>query len=123
MTFWSFFSLNGPSGPDTPWGNPTLCVLDTLRLIIIVLGLLCLLDTPRLIYLSTVLGQRIRILACTLFSIVAILTEYNHIGDYAHWRLAVNLIATVCMSWGYWSFQRWETGPTYSNKSGSDGAA
>ena len=115
MTIWSFFSLVGPSGPNKPWGNDTLVVLDSLRLLIMILGVMILLSTPMIIHRATVLGQKVRILGCSLFSLVAILTEYNHFGDYAHWRLAVNLIATVCTAWGYWSFQRWETGPTYSN--------
>lgn len=114
MNLIQFFSLNAPGGPNTPWGNLAIAVLDTLRVIICIFAFMILGLTPSTIKRANTVGQRSRLLGAGLYAIVAVLTEYNHIGDYANWRLVVNLVATACIAWGYWSAIFWETGSTYS---------
>lgn len=96
-------------GPSTPFGSTGFVVLDSLRVIVLVLGLFTILSTPRAMMKSHTLGQKARLGATALFIFTAIVTEFLHLGDSAHWRLLVNLVASVFAAWGTWAFLRWET--------------
>jgi hypothetical protein len=98
-----------PEGPNLPFGNSALIILDTIRLLVISLGGTFLLFVPAaIIRTHRSGGQSLRIGATALFILGAIGTEYDHIGDYAHWRLVVNIFATVGATYGMWSLFNWE---------------
>lgn len=103
----TFFSA--PQGPGMPFGDSTLIVLDTIRVIILSLGGSVLLATPyAMIRTRLTAGQSIRFGALALFLLAAMGTEFDHIGDYAHWRLVVNIFAVIGAAYGMWSHFTWE---------------
>lgn len=101
-------SFYPPDGPSTPFGTTGLIVLDSIRVLIMVLGFLTALGTPHAMIVSHTIGQKARLGATALFILAAISTEYNHLGDYGHWRLLVHLFAASFAAWGVWALLRWE---------------
>jgi hypothetical protein len=100
-----------PNGPDMPFGTPALIVLDSLRMLILVLGVFVILMTPACMIRSRLSGgQLMRFFSLGLFVVIAITTEYSHIGDYANFRLVLNIIAAITAAWGVWSLFRYEEG-------------
>ena len=98
-----------PPGPSTPFGTTGLMVLDIIRVIVMLTGLAIVIATPIVISRSKTLGQKVRFGATALLIISVIGTEYDHLGDYAHWRLLVHTVALVFAAWGTWSVFEWET--------------
>jgi hypothetical protein len=104
-----FISLiSPPAGPNTPFTGPTLFVLDSIRLLVIILGVGVILATPFAMARCKTMGQKIRHVALALFALSALGTEFDHIGDHAHWRLLANIIATVGAAYGIWALFAWE---------------
>lgn len=102
--------ISPPGGPNDPFGSLGLVILDSIRVLIIGLGVSVLVVTPlAMIRTRLTAGQSIRIGALALFLLGAIGTEYDHIGDYAHWRLLVNIFASVGATYGMWSLFNWES--------------
>lgn len=100
--------LAAPSGPGTPFATITLVILDTARVAIIVLGLMAFITAPFAMAKAYLPGQQIRLLVLALFVISAVGTELEHLGDYANWRLIINMLAVVGSAWGQWSFFKFE---------------
>jgi hypothetical protein len=101
-------SFYPPNGPSTPFASTGLFVIDSIRVFIVVLGLFAIFLTPRAMIMSHTIGQKARLGATALFIIAAISTEYNHFGDYGHWRLLAHLFAAAFAAWGVWALLRWE---------------
>lgn len=102
--------FDAPNGPDLPFGDPTLIILDSVRVAIISVGLITTLFIPLAMYrVRNSLGQLTRVAVLALFMLAAMGTEVSHFGDYAHWRLFLNIFATVGAGWGLWSLFAWET--------------
>ena len=102
--------FNAPNGPDLPFGTTELIVLDSMRVLIFVLGTLVILMTPlAMFHTRTSIGQLTRIFSLALLVIVSITTEYAHLGDYANFRLFFNIVAAFGAAWGMWSLFRFET--------------
>lgn len=122
-TLADWFSLQEPEGPRTPFGAPDLSVYDSLRVVIFALTTFTIITTFIIIKNSVTLGQVSRIVGATGLCIVSSLTELNHLGDYANWRLGLNLVFSVAISWGYWAAVRYELPSEYFTevrKTGTD---
>lgn len=100
--------LPAPSGPNTPFGSPELIVVDSLRVIVLALGVITIISTVIACTRVRTAGQFTRFGTMALFMLTAMLTEFDHIGDYAHYRLYLHIIATVGAAWGMFSFFRFE---------------
>lgn len=74
------------------------------------LGLALIVWTPRLVLNARASGQQARLTAQCLFAMIVIGTEVDHIGDHAHYRLALSLIGVSLMLWGAWRL-RYEVPP------------
>lgn len=97
-----------PDGPGTPFGSPILCVIDSLRLIVLILGLLNLCMKPWLFHRCKTPGQMVRFACLGLLAVVAMTVELEHLGDTANWRLFLVLVAMIMNTWGNYSFLRYE---------------
>jgi hypothetical protein len=105
------FQWQFPSGPDDPFGNPTIVVLDCLRILIVLCGVLTVLLTIPALPMTWSITQKYRIGCIALFSIYVSMTEIQRIGDYANWRL---LLGAVCSIWAVssmFAFIRFEGNP------------
>lgn len=67
-----------------------------------ILGMVLIVFTPRLIINAGSAGQRARLFGQSMFALAVIGTEVEHIGDYAHYRLAISCIGLAVMLWGTW---------------------
>lgn len=100
--FWcSIYSPDVPFGPWPVWG------FDLVRVVVFLLGS----GGVILTYVALAeqahgapWGQQTRWLAGLLFTVSVLGTEIEHFGDYASWRLVVNLIAVTLNLGGLWSF-------------------
>jgi hypothetical protein len=97
-----------PDGPGTPFATPGLVVLDALRLLVLVLGLLNLGLKPWLFRRSCTPGQVARFASLGLLAIIAMTISLEHLGDDANWRLFLVLVAMILNTWGNYSFLRYE---------------
>lgn len=100
--------LSSPNGPHTPFSSTSLAIVDTIRIIVLVLGVLTLAVSPFAMAKARLPGQQVRLLVLALFTFSAIATEITHVGDYASWRLIVNTLAVAGAIWGQWSFFKFE---------------
>lgn len=101
-----------PTGPDTPFGSPLLIALDAVRVIVWGLCLFIIGRALTTVYLIRNTRQRaIYIaLACGAFAIIG--TEIDHLGDYAHYRLALHAGAALAGAYGLrgiqWRVRDWD---------------
>lgn len=93
----AFAPVCSPEGPQTPFGSGWLSLFDTVRLLCAVIAVVTLVFTPKAYTMLRAPGQRARVAALTLLSLQAIITEIEHLGDYASLRLALNF-AAVCFA-------------------------
>lgn len=108
LTVADFLSPFAPSGPSTPFGEG-VWVLDLLRCVVfgccaVMLG--C--SVAAMLQAHTV-GQVVRFGSTSLMVLVIAGTEAAHLGDDAHWRLALSLLGTGLGAWGLFAFLRYET--------------
>lgn len=93
---WIDIFIEAPLGPSTPFGTPLLILVDTLRVFVMVAGLGLAAVTPYAAFTRSMSrGQLIRFLSLALYAGAAAGTELAHLGDYAHWRLVVNVAAAI----------------------------
>lgn len=97
-----------PEGPGTPFGTPGLIVIDSLRLLVIVLGLVNLVLKPWLFRRCCAPGQFARFATIGMLAVVAMSIEVEHLGDFANWRLFFLLVAMIVNTWANYSFLRYE---------------
>lgn len=102
------FGFAPPTGPDDPFGSYGLIIVDSIRVLIMGIGVLILTMTPAAVFRSQTLGQKVRLGASALLTISVLGTEIAHLGDYAHWRLFVNVVAISFSAWGIWAMFKWE---------------
>lgn len=96
--------LCAPGGPDHPFGTPYVAFLDSLRVLCWVGGLILICTLPWFMAKATTIGQRVRFLGTALYAITVVGTELVHLGDYANYRLFVNLTAVIVSLYGLWEF-------------------
>lgn len=99
-------ALCSADGPSTPFATPYLDVVDTVRVVVVVLALCCVIATPQVMYNAYSQGQRMRFFGICLFIITAATTEMAHFGDYPSYRLVLNLVGTVATTYGVLQFLR-----------------
>jgi hypothetical protein len=104
---WTFILSEEPDGPSTPFASGVLAY-DVLRVIVLFcVAAICAL-APLAVKKTGTLGQKARFLASTIVFVGVFGTELEHFGDFVHWRLYFNFIASTLMAWGYWSLFRYE---------------
>lgn len=95
--------LCAPDGPSSPFGDPYLLIIDSVRLGTIILAAV-------VVCLSVVAMRRLdnpqgtRFLSLAVFALVACLTEIDHFGDYASYRLLLNVVACALGVYGTWHY-------------------
>jgi hypothetical protein len=96
------YALCAPNGPNTPFAFPTIFWIDVARIIVMLLGMVLIVFTPRLVLQAGVVGQKCRLAGQGVFALIVIGTEVDHIGDFAHYRLALSFIGISLMLYGVW---------------------
>jgi hypothetical protein len=104
--------LDAPDGPSTPFATPGLIVLDSIRVIVILVSLAYAVTVPTIAYRADgAIGQSLRHLGSSLLALGAAGTEFEHLGDYANYRLALFFAAAVFMGWGLYAMFKYEDPP------------
>ena len=86
----------------TPFGTPTLILLDSLRFVVIIGGFL-LITSSVYMMAKTILPARWLLTAGLIgFVVSAIGTEIEHLGDHPTYRLFANLFGVVVALLGTW---------------------
>jgi hypothetical protein len=88
-----------PSGPDDPFGSPLLTVLDVVRVFVMVGALYTVAQSGIAIGKVDSWRQRVSYGGAILLEIYVGVTELEHIGDYAHYRLVVAVLAIGGLCW------------------------
>jgi hypothetical protein len=109
------FALCAPAGPGTPFGTTGLILIDSLRIITMLIGMVVIVWTPRLVLQAPSIGQQCRLASQAMFCLIVIGTEVDHMGDYAHYRLYVSFFAVVLMLYGLTRLNK-ETPPRTRSK-------
>lgn len=94
--------LSAPDGPDLPFGDPILAILDAIRvLLVFVPAAINVFAVPYVLATREMArGQISRFSGLALLSAAAFGTELDHFGDYANYRLALHAIGVSLLSWG-----------------------
>lgn len=92
--------LDAPSGPDLPFGSPLLIVLDAIRILTVLASGFILVRCFRYLFVFPEPHQRARFVALGLIALSVAGTEFEHVGDYAHYRLALNFLGSLIAIWG-----------------------
>lgn len=100
--------FTAPSGPGTPFATPELAVVDTIRCFVLGVGIIVFFASIHAMFLTKTIGQIARLATLVVFLSSSMLTEFDHFGDYAHYRLYLHMIATIIAAWGTFSFFRFE---------------
>jgi hypothetical protein len=101
-----------PTGPGVPFGNPSLCVFDSLRVLCFVAGAAGIVFAYMLIRRPNgAIGQRIRLLSEIGLIVYAMITEFWRFGDYANLRLVLAVVVTVAAAGGNYLGLRYENPP------------
>lgn len=99
--------LCSPHGPDTPFGNPALVVIDSVR-IVVILCAAAIVGTS--LWASAAnrveAAQRGRFYGMCALALSVGTTETVHLGDYASYRLVLNIVGVGLSLWGVVSFLR-----------------
>src|ERR1044072_224780 len=94
LAIWSTW-LDAPDGPSTPFGSPVLIVLDVIRVLTMLISGYALVRCFRALFHYEEPHQRARFLALGLILLNVCGTEFEHLGDYAHYRLGFNFLASM----------------------------
>jgi hypothetical protein len=108
LTSCSVALVCSPDGPGTPFGTPLIALFDTIRVVCVLAALATIGFTLPAYPKMSSGGQRARMVALLLFTLQAITTESEHIGDYASLRLGFNLAAVLYGLYGIWQLRREE---------------
>ncbi len=104
--------LCSPQGPGDPFGTPILIVVDVARIVVVVAALgvvvTSIVDALRRPVASP---QAARFIGLSAFALSAATTELAHLGDFASFRLPLNIIGCGLCLWGNVHFLR-ATRPT-----------
>lgn len=98
------FLACSPEGPSTPFGSGLLVVLDTVRVLCVIVGIVVVVTAPRVVLRIQHWGQALRFAALAGFCLVAIDTRIEHLGDWPSVRLLVDVASTVAAAAGLWSY-------------------
>jgi hypothetical protein len=104
-----FSVFSPPQGPSDPFGNGMLAVLDSVRVISIVCGVYVLIIGIVAIYYTHNWNQKLRFGSIVLYAVVAALTELEHLGDYANWRLIISTMASIWAATAMTAYVRFES--------------
>jgi hypothetical protein len=98
-----------PDYPSTPFAE-ALIVFDSMRLLVLAMCVFILIQSIGAMFThGGNLGQKARLIGGALvFFFYVGGTEIEHFGDYANWRLYIGFLTAVAMSWGMWSYYKWE---------------
>lgn len=110
------FQWKIPLEPGDPFGTPLLIALDSVRVLIIVCGLISVLLTIPAILMAWTQIQQFRLACLGMFSIYVVLTEVQRIGYFGNWRI---ILATVVAVWTLFSlvaFIQYEGNPENAPK-------
>lgn len=94
------FALCAPDGPSAPFSTSALIIVDSFRILLMVMGMVLVVWAPRLALEARAPGQRARLIGQGIFALIVIGTEVDHLGDYAHYRLFITFIGISVMLWG-----------------------
>jgi hypothetical protein len=98
-----------PQGPGVPFGNATLAVFDSMRLLCIALVAISVIFAVVLITRRCgAVGQRIRLASQAGLAALVASIEVEHFGDYANLRLVAVLLVTLGAAWGNYLGVRYE---------------
>lgn len=104
------YAICAPDGPSTPFALPDIVWIDSLRLLVMVMGVVLIVVTPRLVLRAEALGQQMRLAGQGFFALIVIGTEVGHLGDDMHYRLVLSLLGISLLLWGAWRM-RYEVPP------------
>ena len=98
-----------PEGPSTPFVGDLL-VFDSMRLVVLAMCVVILiLSIGAAFDKHGTLGQKARLIAgASVFFFYVGGTEIEHLGDYANWRLYIGFLTAAAMTWGMWSYYKFE---------------
>jgi hypothetical protein len=98
-----------PQGPSIPFGNVTLAVFDSMRLICLALVAVSVaLAVVLIVRRCGAVGQRIRLVSQAGLAVLVASIEVEHFGDYANLRLVAVLLVTLGAAWGNYLGVRYE---------------
>lgn len=80
-----------PDGPGTPFAGPAFWLLDSARLVTVVLAVIVVVLSVRAAGRAPA-GQAARFVALAAFALAAGVTELDHFGDFASPRLLLNIV-------------------------------
>lgn len=106
-----FFQWQIPNQPGLPFSNGTIAVLDCIRLLIVLCGVLTILLAIPALPMTWNLTQKYRLGCIALFSVYVSLTEIQRLGDYANWRLLLGAFCSIWAAIALFSFIRFEGNP------------
>lgn len=112
----NLFVWDLPLSPDDPFSNPTLIILDSLRVLIGVFAVLSIALIIPSIPMARNMPTRYRLFALLLFSLYVGLTEVQRIGFYANWRLVLGTLCAVFTFMSVLLFVRFEGDRRYAPK-------
>lgn len=98
------FLACSPEGPSTPFANPLFIALDVVRVLCVLIGLVVIVTTPRVLLIVGHWGQAMRFGALAGFSLVAVDSRIEHIGDWPSVRLLIDVLSTAAACAGIWSY-------------------
>jgi len=99
--------LCNPGGPGIPFGNPALVFIDSVRVITVLCAALVVGTSLRASFAARVgPAQTARFYGLAAFALSAGTTEIVHLGDYASYRLFLNIVGAGLSLWGVCSFLR-----------------
>lgn len=107
----AFAPVCSPDYPGHPFGSGWLALFDAARLLCAFLAVVTLTYTPGTFARARTRGQRARLAALSLLSLQAVVTEIEHLGDYASLRLALNLAAVCFALYGTRALYREQAAP------------
>lgn len=99
--------LCSPGGPSTPFGNPALVVIDSVRVVVMLCAALIVGTSLWASCANRVeAAQRGRFYGMSALALSVGTTETVHLGDYASYRLVLNMMGVGLSLWGVVSFIR-----------------
>lgn len=102
------FWLCVPTEPGTPFGTPLLIALDSIRVGCVVLALVLTVWSLTMLVEADQPGQRWRLVGLALLAVAVMGTELSRLGDWAHYRLVLNVGGIVAGVVGLAVHRRYE---------------
>lgn len=102
--FWCF---DAPAGPSVPFA-PGFIMLDTIRVIVIVLCSIEIIAMFAAAYFAPTIAQKFRFIVWSLCAFLVISVEVEHLGDNPTWRLPMATVSSILGLWSVVSFLVYE---------------